>query len=76
MGINVALTWAVILYAVFMAQPTVAVAGLTIIATLLGTYVGIGHLDLRSMLNAMKGGMDFGGGTMFNNPTDTSGQDQ
>ncbi len=57
--INIALTWAVIGYAIYAQQPTVAVSGLTIIATIIGAYVGIGHLDMRSMLNSMRGTFDF-----------------
>lgn len=73
-AINIMLTWATIGYAIFSQQPTVAVSGLTIIASIIGAYVGIGHLDLRSMLNSMRGQVDY---SNFNcNPTDTSGQDQ
>lgn len=75
-ALNIGLCWTVIFYAVYSAQADVAVAGLAIIATIIGAYVGVGHMDFRSVLNAMKGTTDFAfdQGSTIN--IDTSGQDQ
>jgi hypothetical protein len=49
----VALAWCALFYAIYAAQATVAVAGFTFIAGLGGTYMGIGHMDLRQLLQAL-----------------------
>jgi hypothetical protein len=74
-ALNIALCWVVIFYAIYAGLADVAVAGLAIIATIIGAYVGVGHMDFRSVLNAMKGTVDYGFGDNNIN-IDTTGQDQ
>lgn len=56
----VALAWAIMFYAVYSTQATVAVAGFTFIAGIGGAYMGVGHMDLRQLLAALKPGQDYG----------------
>lgn len=56
----VALAWAIMFYAVYSTQATVAVAGFTFIAGIGGAYMGVGHMDLRQLLSALRQGPDYG----------------
>ncbi len=74
--INVALCWAAVFYSTLHQQGEVAITALSIIGAVIGTYIGVGHMDYRAVLQSMK--RDTGMGSYFNNTpsTDTSGQDQ
>lgn len=61
-AVCVALAWCALFYAIYSAQATVAVAGFTFIAGLGGTYMGVGHMDLRQLLAALRPGADDGPG--------------
>jgi hypothetical protein len=52
-GITVIPCWGVIVYALFLAQPGVALAGLGLISLVTSAYMGIGHMDLRAATQAV-----------------------
>lgn len=54
-SINVALCWALAFWAMYRSESDVAIASLAIIATVVGAYMGVGHMDFRRILDAMKG---------------------
>jgi hypothetical protein len=49
----VALAWGALFYSIHEGQSSVAIAGFSFIATLGGAYMGVGHLDLRSLLKSL-----------------------
>ncbi|MBZ9874975.1 hypothetical protein LB542_29520 [Mesorhizobium sp. BR1-1-9] len=55
-----ALAWIALFYSIYSAQASVAVAGFSFIATIAAGYMGIGHMDLRQLLTALKPGTDYG----------------
>lgn len=59
---SVTLAWAALFYAIFAGQPTVAIAGFSFIATVAAGYMGVGHLDLRQLLSALRTAPDYGSG--------------
>lgn len=72
-AINIALCWSLAFYSTWHQQGEVAITALSIIAAIIATYIGTGHMDYRAVLQSMK--RDSGMG-LFNNTIDTSGQDQ
>ena len=53
--INVALCWVLAFWAMYRAESDIAIASLAIIASVVGGYMGVGHMDFRRILDAMKG---------------------
>lgn len=49
----IALAWIALFYSIYSGQGSVAIAGFSFIATLGGAYMGIGHMDLRSLLMSL-----------------------
>lgn len=72
MAINIVLCWSLAFYATWHEQGEVAITALSIIAAIIATYIGTGHMDYRAVLQSMK--RDTMGG-YFNNTPDTTGQD-
>ncbi|MBZ9808111.1 hypothetical protein [Mesorhizobium sp. ESP-6-2] len=56
----VVLAWVALFYSIYSAQASVAVAGFSFIATIAAGYMGVGHMDLRQLLTALKQGADYG----------------
>lgn len=54
----IALAWAALFYSIYNNQASVAIAGFSFIAALGGTYMGIGHMDLRSLLMSLRQNSD------------------
>ena len=54
-SLNVALCWVLAFWAMYRSESDVAIASLAIIATVVGAYMGVGHMDFRRILDAMKG---------------------
>jgi len=85
-GINITLCWLTVFFAVYYSQGEVAITALSIIAAVIGTYIGVGHMDYRAVLQSMKRDVGMGGyypsadpnttTTTTTTSTDTSGQDQ
>lgn len=51
LGVNTALAWGAIFYAIFLQQAATVVASLVgVIALSYGVYVGVGHMDYRAHL--------------------------
>ncbi len=54
LGVNTALAWGAIFYAIALQQAAVVVASLVgVIALNYGVYVGIGHMDYRAHLRGL-----------------------
>lgn len=49
------LIWGLVWYSTFHSMTDVAIAGITAIAGIFGGYVGIGHMDYRSVLGNVLG---------------------
>lgn len=55
LGVNTALLWGAVFYSIYVGLSNVAIASLSIIASLFGVYMGVGHMDLRVMKAIMTG---------------------
>ena len=49
------LAWAFAFVALYFDADGPAITALTLVGTVVGTYMSVGHLDYRSILNALKG---------------------
>ena len=50
-AVNGALLWGLVWYSTYHSMPDIAIAGIAAIGGIFGGYVGVGHLDYRSVLN-------------------------
>lgn len=58
--INGVLAWITVFAGIYFGTPEVAVSAIALITAISGTYMGIGYMDLRAMINAVRGNIDYG----------------
>jgi hypothetical protein len=59
-ALNVVLAWIAVFTSVYYGTSEVAVSALAMIAALGGTYMGVGYMDLKAIVGAIRGNPDYG----------------